>query len=135
MLAATSLRPALVRYRGPIITGALGAAGVVYAGVGDPAQSGGFPACPFHAMTGWWCPMCGSMRGIHKLVRGDVVGALSSNALLAVTLPLIAWLWLAWVVPSLRFKRIPMAAVWVFVGVAVVFGIARNTGTFSALAP
>ncbi|MGE0879047.1 MAG: DUF2752 domain-containing protein [Acidimicrobiia bacterium] len=135
MLATASIKPALERYRGPIVTGALGLGALAYAAAIDPAKGGVFPACPFHAATGLWCPGCGSLRGIHDLLHGNVAAALSSNALLVVTLPLIAWAWLAWIVPSLRCKRIPMAAVWGLFAVALVFGVARNTTGFAALAP
>ena len=49
------------------------------------------PLCPFHAATGLYCPLCGSLRGVGDLAHGHVMAALGSNLLLVVTLPLLAW--------------------------------------------
>lgn len=38
--------------------------------------------CPFHALTGWYCPGCGSTRAVEAAFRGDVEQALHNNALL-----------------------------------------------------
>ena len=49
------------------------------------------PLCPFHAVTGLWCPLCGSLRGVGLAAHGHVFAALGSNLLLLVTVPLLAW--------------------------------------------
>src|SRR4051812_24623712 len=56
----------------------------------DPATHWWFPSCPFHAMTGWLCPFCGSLRAVHALLRGAPVAALAFNPLIVVG----AGLWL-----------------------------------------
>src|SRR5436190_7873023 len=56
----------------------------------DPATTWWFPSCPFHAMTGWLCPLCGSLRAAHALTRGAPLTAMAFNPL-AVT-GLAAWL-------------------------------------------
>lgn len=58
----------------------------------DPSGSHLFPKCAFHSLTGFQCPGCGSQRAIHALLHGDVAGAMAYNALLVVSLPLIALL-------------------------------------------
>ncbi|MFT5200961.1 MAG: cytochrome bd-type quinol oxidase subunit 2 [Candidatus Aldehydirespiratoraceae bacterium] len=35
----------------------------------------GFAICPFRRCTGGYCPGCGGTRALHRLGRGDVVGA------------------------------------------------------------
>jgi hypothetical protein len=35
----------------------------------------GFVICPFRRCTGGYCPGCGGTRALHRLGRGDVVGA------------------------------------------------------------
>jgi hypothetical protein len=55
----------------------------------DPSK-GGFPACPFHALTGYLCPGCGSQRAVHDLLHGNVGKAFRHNALLVVSIPLLA---------------------------------------------
>src|SRR5690348_15182815 len=58
----------------------------------DPSQSALYPLCYFHRLTGLWCPGCGSLRALHQLLHGNLSAALHYNALLVLSLPLIAWL-------------------------------------------
>lgn len=53
------------------------------------------PLCPFHAMTGLLCPLCGSLRAVNHLAHGDLVAALHSNVVFVLGLPLGLALWLA----------------------------------------
>ena len=74
------------------------------------------PLCPFHAVTGLWCPLCGSLRGLELLGDGQMLAALGSNLLLVVTLPVLAWGAVAlagggavsgpWIVPRRRVDRL-----------------------------
>ena len=61
----------------------------------DPATNF-FPACPFHRLTGLYCPGCGSQRAIHQLMHGHWLAAAGQNLLLLMMLPLLAWHALAW---------------------------------------
>jgi Protein of unknown function (DUF2752) len=129
---------------GPAVVGAAGLAATALIAWRDPAEGGGpFLPCPFHTVTGLWCPMCGATRGVHKLLHGDVLGALGSCAPLAVVLPLAVWAWLAWgsatvggpaLGPPAALPRrlLPVALV-----ALVVFGVARNLpwAPLAALAP
>jgi hypothetical protein len=45
-----------------------------------------FPTCPFHQMTGLWCPACGLTRGTYQLLHGHVAAALSYNVFTPVVL-------------------------------------------------
>ena len=56
----------------------------------DPAATWWFPSCPFHALTGWLCPLCGSLRAVHALLHGSLLGALTFNPLIVTGLG--AWL-------------------------------------------
>ena len=47
----------------------------------DPATTWWFPSCPLHALTGWLCPLCGSLRALHALLLGAPVVAFSLNPL------------------------------------------------------
>ena len=62
----------------------------------DPHEQGAWGLCPFHAMTGLWCPGCGSLRAVNDLTNGDLLGALSSNLVLVLALPLVALWWGRW---------------------------------------
>jgi hypothetical protein len=54
----------------------------IYALAGwDPATTAWFPSCPFYAITGWQCPLCGSLRAVHALLHGAPLVALTFNPL------------------------------------------------------
>ncbi|KAA0025028.1 DUF2752 domain-containing protein [Antrihabitans cavernicola] len=108
--------------------------------VRDPHVDGAYGYCPFHAITGWWCPACGGMRAINDLTHGDVVASLSSNIfvvpLLAVLLVVwVRWLHRRWQGSDIRPLSIGTRTVVVVVVVATVFTIVRNTPWGSWLAP
>ena len=111
----------------------LAAAGVVGAALvlRDPHQQGSWLVCPLHAMTGLYCPGCGSLRGLNDLLTGHVSAAVGSNALL---LPALAWLTWAWLsaarvgVGGWRVGPAPSSARFCYLLLAVlaVFTVARN---------
>ena len=47
----------------------------------DPAVTWWFPSCPFYALTGWLCPLCGSLRAVHALLHGAPRAAWGFNPL------------------------------------------------------
>lgn len=53
----------------------------------DPTHSVWAPKCPFHLLTGWECPSCGSQRALHALLQGNVVQALRYNLFLILSVP------------------------------------------------
>lgn len=56
----------------------------------DPNQAGNpLPPCPFHWLTGWYCPGCGATRAMHALLHGDIAKAFAMNPLLVLALPLV----------------------------------------------
>ena len=62
----------------------------------DPVHDRWLPKCPFHELTGLWCPVCGSTRAASALAHGDVVATLRHNALFLPTLAMLVWLWAAY---------------------------------------
>ncbi|MFO7627182.1 MAG: DUF2752 domain-containing protein [Candidatus Fermentibacteraceae bacterium] len=61
--------------------GVLVAAGAVFLARHDP-ESWNVPLfCPFHAITGFLCPGCGSLRAIHDLLNLRVADAFRHNSL------------------------------------------------------
>lgn len=118
---------------------------VVAAGAGclvllltDPGR---FPViCPFRVATGLWCPVCGSTRGVHALVHGDVAAAAGYNLLLLLALPAAAYAWAAWAAPLLGGPRLPRLRLppmvwWGLLAVGLAFGALRNLPGFAFLAP
>ena len=62
----------------------------------DPnAADSVYPGCMFNALTGLYCPGCGTTRALHALAHFDVPGAMTMNPLLVLSLPVIALL-IAW---------------------------------------
>jgi hypothetical protein len=123
----------------------LGAAGVTVLGVLASAHTvgaAGFPECPFHRLTGLYCPGCGTIRAIHALLHGDPLSAFRYNPLAVLSLPLlillalesageIGWIPIKWCPPVT--SRISKAAPWVIIG----YGVLRNLPffPFTLLAP
>jgi uncharacterized protein DUF2752 len=66
------------------------AAAAALVAVFDPATTWWFPSCPFFALTGWLCPLCGSLRAVHALLQGSPAAALTFNPLTVAGLG--AWL-------------------------------------------
>ena len=58
--------------------------------VRDPHQHGAWGLCPSAAM-GVYCPGCGGLRAVNDLTNAHVGAAASSNLLLVVLMPFIAW--------------------------------------------
>jgi hypothetical protein len=109
----------------------------------DPNQPGHYPTCPFLAITGHWCPGCGSLRAVHALATGDLGTALDRNPLTVLLLPLLVLAWVGWGLRSfghpagarLHPSRIPAIAVWVLLGAVLIFWAARNIPGWTWLSP
>lgn len=124
---------------GPAVTLAAATGGMAVLQVADPNTPGHYPTCPFLAVTGLFCPGCGSMRMLHDLGAGDLVGAFWMNPLAFVLLPVLAGYWLSWAHRAATGARrgAPLAGpvVWAFLVVVVVFGVLRNLPGLELLAP
>ena len=92
--------------------------------VAGPAAELWMPACPFHALTGWLCPLCGSTRAVLALTRGDVMQAVSFNPITVVLL--MAWPLLRHRVPRFVFSAPGL-------GLLIVFGVLRNLVSLAPL--
>jgi hypothetical protein len=120
------------------VLGAALAAGLVVAHLVNPLQDRWLPKCPFHELTGLWCPACGGTRSVAALSHGDVLGALRHNLLVLPVLLAVAWVWLSTVsrsfAPSLAdrsWAANPLTWVrtrgwWAVVAVVAAFWIVRN---------
>lgn len=106
----------------------------------DPMRVPIYPQCVFHGVTGLDCPGCGSLRGLHALLHGDLVAALHFNAFLVLSLPLLAGLGLWFAGRKRRAEsssKSRPAWLWVYLAAFVAFGIVRNLPVplFAAFAP
>ena len=49
------------------------------------------PQCPFHLLTGFYCPGCGSQRALSSMLHGEFLQALQFNILMIASLPLLVY--------------------------------------------
>lgn len=96
----------------------------------DPATVSFFPVCPFHAATGLHCPGCGTLRGLHQLLHGNLFAALDLNALMVVALPFIGYAFVAHGAELLGYRLPPVRVTpWLArgtVALVILFWVARN---------
>jgi hypothetical protein len=98
--------------------------------IGDPAANSA-PLCPFYAMTGSYCPGCGTLRCLHSLLHADLRSAAGYNLVTVLLAPVLLAAWVAvglaaftgrpirlWVPP--RWLGLALA------GTLLVFWIVRN---------
>ena len=101
----------------------------------DPAHRH-VPLCPFHALTGGWCPLCGGLRAADALAHLQWRAAVHDNVLLVAALPVLALWWVQWVRRDGRPGRpLGRTAVAAIVLVAAAFTVVRNLPFAHALRP
>ncbi len=112
-----------------ILAAVLGiAAGLLWLKIYDPRLLTPYVQCPLHALTGLYCPGCGTMRALHALFNGEIVAALGYNPLMMLLMPLLLVKLLLDRRKNfklLRFLDTP-AAYWTILAVLVVYTILRN---------
>jgi hypothetical protein len=110
--------------------------------VADPSEAS-FPACPFYAVTGLYCPGCGTLRCLHALLHLDLGSALDYNALTVLFVPTLVLAWLSVGFAGIRGREPPRMwnlPRWVGWAIGVMFGLfwlLRNlpVESFSWMAP
>ena len=81
-------------------------------------------ACPIHALTGFYCPGCGSTRAVKAVLNGDLPLAFHDNALLMVSPVVLA--------SGLLIEKYSQKRIWLYVFLSivlvavVVFAMIRN---------
>lgn len=87
--------------------------------------------CPFHSLTGLYCPGCGGLRAVDSLLKADFVQAFRYNSLIVILPPLL-FLFLNRSfrerVAETKHKRIEIPLLILFVVLS--FGIFRNVFSF-----
>jgi hypothetical protein len=108
------------------------AIGATYIFIFEPGKSGFFPVCPFRAFTGFTCPGCGSTRGLHRLLHGDVIAAFQSNPLMVLSLPFLLYALVRYTNATLRGRpikgnQLKAGYIWMLFFVVLSFWVVRNT--------
>ncbi len=132
------------RLAGPVAVAVAAIARCVTVSAIDPNQAGSYPPCPWLAVTGTFCPGCGTLRAVHALTHGDLGRAVEMNPLTVAAIPVLVVAYMAWLLRSAGTAR-PAPSVtgvillpwfgWGFVTVCLAFWIARNTSQLAWLAP
>ncbi|UYM05324.1 DUF2752 domain-containing protein [Solicola gregarius] len=126
--------------RTAVALGGVGVASLVLLQLRDPHASGSYGLCPFHALTGWWCPLCGGLRATHDLFALRIGDALSANVF-AVVLVLAGvgyfgyWASIRWRGRPARTLHIGARGLVTVLAVAAAFTVVRNVEFGAALAP
>ncbi len=108
------------------------AAGATYVFIFEPGKTGFFPSCAFRALTGFACPGCGSTRGFHRLLHGDVLAAFELNPLFILSLPFLIYAFVRYSSAVMRGQpikgnQLKPKYIWVLFVVILSFWIFRNT--------
>jgi hypothetical protein len=123
----------------PALTAGAAAAALLLVHAVDPNEPGHYPTCPFLALTGRYCPGCGSLRALHALTNGDLAAAVGFNVVTVAVLPVLAFWWARWTWRRAHgVERRTLARPAVLVAVTIVltaFWVVRNLSFGQALAP
>ncbi|MFQ5505608.1 MAG: DUF2752 domain-containing protein [Planctomycetota bacterium] len=103
--------------------------------VRDPSEAGFYPSCFFLTVTGFQCPGCGTLRGMHALLHGDLLGALRCNPMLVLTVPLGGYTAVSFALQELRGRPLPVPMLrsgWILgvLGGLIGYWVVRNTGLY-----
>jgi hypothetical protein len=108
----------------------------------NPASSPLYLPCPFHMLTGFHCPGCGSLRALHHVLHGHLTIAFWLNPLMVLALPFLGYSFLSYLMVGIRGRSLPniflpASCIWIYLGVVLLFWGMRNISTypFSLLAP
>lgn len=103
---------------------------MAYLRVVSPYEAGNYPTCPTLAVTGLYCPGCGSLRALHELAHLDLVGVLDMNPLVLVAVPILVAGWFSWArrvhTGARRRWLAPPWALRLLLVVVVLHGVLRN---------
>jgi hypothetical protein len=108
----------------------------------DPTSFAYTPRCPFHALTGFHCPGCGSQRALHLILHGHIWEGIQHNFLIVIAVLLIGYKIYIFFTPTnsneksknlLKHNFTP----WIILSLIMTFWILRNLplDIFQILAP
>lgn len=77
----------------------------------NPAEYEYYPPCWFKTLSGYYCPGCGGMRGIHLLLNGHFTDAFRYNPLSFIAVPFLLYFMVYYSVFLINGKRLPVIPV------------------------
>jgi hypothetical protein len=127
-----------------ICAGALGLAAAATAVLFafDPSAAKFYPVCPFHALTGLYCPGCGTCRALHELLHGHIAEAFGLNPLMVLSIPFLGYLLVPYITFAITGKRVlaitvPAIPAKIALWIILIYWVLRNVPyyPFDLLAP
>lgn len=93
--------------------------------------------CPFHKLTGFYCPGCGVTRMLFSLLTLDFYQAFRYNCLLFISLPFFLFFYInALLYPKKPlYQKIPSKIWYLIIIIFLIYGLLRNIPFFDFLAP
>lgn len=108
----------------------------------NPSTSSVYPPSPFRALTGLYCPGCGTLRALHHLLHGHIITAFGLNPLMMLALPYLIYSYISYSAPVILEREIPQIFIkanwiWLILKVILAYWVLRNIpfAPFSWLAP
>lgn len=81
---------------GWVIITAIIVAGSIILYSSNPATTNVFPSSPFRELTGLFCPGCGTLRGLHQLLHGNLEAAFGFNPFMVLCLPFMFYSYISY---------------------------------------
>lgn len=85
--------------------------------------------CPFHYLTGLYCPGCGGMRSIGYLVSGNIYAAMKSNVIVTVfniTSPLLLLFMIRYIKSRIFISILNTKCLLFTLVIMLIFSVIRN---------
>jgi Protein of unknown function (DUF2752) len=108
----------------------------------NPSSSSIYPPSPFRALTGLYCPGCGTLRALHQLLHGHILKAFELNPLMMFAMPYLIYSYVSYSAPVILGQKIPQIFIkpnWIWLILKIILGywVLRNIpfAPFSWLAP
>jgi Protein of unknown function (DUF2752) len=108
----------------------------------NPSSSSIYPPSPFRALTGLYCPGCGTLRALHQLLHGHILKAFELNPLMMFAMPYLIYSYVSYSAPVILGQKIPQIFIkpnWIWLMLKIILGywVLRNIpfAPFSWLAP
>lgn len=73
----------------------------------NPSDTNIFPKCPVFAMTGIYCPGCGSQRAAHQILNGNIIEGIRHNYMIALLVVVLLYQGFIYIMNEFFNKNIP----------------------------